>query len=98
MVSFVGFRPHRGVLRHAIRTRLSPGQSLRSASVKRKAEAPAGKRPWQLDRHGGGFISAVSQGRGWAGIEAEETAPDNRNRRNRSEGRQTISHGDPAWR
>jgi hypothetical protein len=33
-----GFRPHRGALRHGRRTRLSPGRSLRSVPVKRKAE------------------------------------------------------------
>src|SRR5579875_225577 len=53
---------------HRVQSRHSPG---RSGPVKRKAEAPAGKRPWQLDPAPAEALACPPEGRGRGWIEGE---------------------------
>ena len=53
------------------------------APVQRKAEAPAGKRPWQLDRPGGGFTRDMTQAACRGGGQWTRDRKRRRHRRNR---------------
>ena len=76
MISFSRFRPHHGALRHA-REAASDGSVSNGQSEKLKASA-CGKRPFLIDRPGGGFISAGDEGhgRGWLGEKGAAEIPE----------------------